>query len=90
VKTLISLHKNLYKTVKLVQEYIRKYYNLKKSKGLDLKEGDKVWLLYKNFKLRRLSKKLDYIKIGLFKFIEKILEVIYRLDLPAKIKIYLV
>jgi len=69
---------------------MRKYYNLKKSKGLDLKEGDKVWLLYKNFKLRRLSKKLDYIKIGLFKIIAKISEVMYRLDLPAKMKIYLI
>jgi len=49
-----------------------------------------VWLLYKNFKLRQLSKKLDYIKIGLFKIIGKILEVIYRLNLPIKMKIYLV
>jgi len=69
---------------------MRKYYNLKKSKGLDLKEGDKVWLLYKNFKLRWLSKKLDYIKIGLFKIKEKISEVMYRLDLLVKMKIYLV
>jgi len=52
VETLINLYKNLYKIVKLVQEYIRKYYNLKKFEGLDLKEGDKVWLLYKNFKSR--------------------------------------
>jgi len=52
VEELINLYKNLYKIAKLVQERIRKYYNLKKSKGLDLKEGDKVWLLYKNFKLR--------------------------------------
>jgi len=47
-----------------------------------------VWLLYKNFKSRRLSKKLDYIKIRLFKIVEKILEVIYRFDLLAKMKIY--
>jgi len=33
---------------------------------------------------------LDYIKIGLFKIAERISEVIYRLDLPVKIKIYLV
>jgi len=33
---------------------------------------------------------LDYIKLGLFKIIAKILEVIYRLDLPERIKIYLV
>jgi len=87
-ETLINLYKNLYKIAKLVQERIRRYYNFKKSKGPDLKEGDKVWLLYKNFKLRRLSKKLDYIKIGPFKIAVKISEVIYRLDLLAKIKIY--
>jgi len=50
VEIFINLYKNFYKIVKLVQECIRKYYNLKKSKGLNLKEGDKVWLLYKNFK----------------------------------------
>ncbi len=69
---------------------MKKYYNKKRSKGLDLKEGNKVWLLYKNFKSRRLSKKLDYIKLGLFKIATKILKIIYRLDLPEKIKIYLV
>jgi len=67
---------------------MRKYYNFKKSKGLDLKKGDKVWLLYKNFKSRRLSKKLDHVKIGLFKIVEKISEVMYRLDLLVKMKIY--
>ena len=36
--------------VKLVQKYIRKYYDFKKSKRLDLKKEDKVWVLYKNFK----------------------------------------
>jgi len=67
---------------------MKKYYNFKKFKGLDLKEGNKVWLLYKNFKLRQLSKKLDYIKLGLFKIAAKISEVMYRLDLLTKIKIY--
>jgi len=33
---------------------------------------------------------LDYIKIGLFKIIEKISEIIYRFNLLVKIKIYLV
>ena len=46
----MDLYKNLYKIVKLVQEYIKKYYNYKKSKGLDLKKGDEVQLFYKNFK----------------------------------------
>ena len=69
---------------------MKKYYNQKRSKGPDLKEGDKVQLLYKNFKSRHLSKELDYIKLKLYKIKEKLSEVIYRLDLPAKIKIYLV
>jgi len=47
-----------------------------------------VWLLHKNFKSRRLSKKLDYMKIELFKIAVKVLEVMYRLNLLAKIKIY--
>ena len=42
---------------------MKRYYNKKKSKGLDLKEGNKVWLLYKNFKSRWPSKKLDYIRL---------------------------
>ena len=69
---------------------MKKYYNKKRSKGPNLKEGDKVWLLHKNFRSRRLSKKLDYIKLRLFKIAVKISEVIYRLNLLAKIKIYLI
>jgi hypothetical protein len=33
---------------------------------------------------------LDYIKLGLFKISRKITEVNYKLDLPVKIKFYLV
>ena len=69
---------------------MKKYYDKKRLKGPDLKEGNKVWLLYKNFKNKRLSKKLDYIKLGSFRITAKILEVIYRLDLLVKMKIYLV
>ena len=69
---------------------MKKYYDKKRSKGLNLKEGDRVQLLHKNFKSRQLSKKLDHVKLGLFKIVTKILEIIYKLDLPAKMKIYLV
>ena len=34
------------------------------------------------------SKKLNYIKIGLFKIISKVIEVLYKLNLLLKIKIY--
>jgi len=46
----MNLYIDLKETAKLVQERIKRYYNTKRSKGPDLKEGDKVWLLYKNFK----------------------------------------
>ena len=54
----------------------------------DDSDRNKVYLLIKKFKSKRLSKKLDYIKIGLFKIINKVTEVIYRLNLLLKIKIY--
>jgi len=39
---LIVLHKELYKSAKMVQEKIKMYYNKKRSEGPDLKKGDKV------------------------------------------------
>ena len=48
VKTLINLHKDFQESVKIVQECMKRYYNLKVFKGPDLKRGNKVWLLYKN------------------------------------------
>ena len=47
---LMTLHKELCELVKMVQERIKLYYNRKRSEGPDLKKGDKVWLLHKNFK----------------------------------------
>ena len=58
--------------------------------GPDLKRENKVWLLYKNILSRQLSKKLNYIKLGLFKIKKKVTEVNYKLDLLAKIKIHLI
>ena len=49
IEKLIQLYRNLYELIKLVQEYIKKYYNQKVFKGLNLKKRDKVYLLTKNF-----------------------------------------
>ena len=69
---------------------MKKYYNQKVFKGLNFKKGNKIYLFIKNFKSKRLSKKLNYIRIKLFKIINKVIKVSYRLDLLLKIKIYLV
>ena len=50
MENLINLYIYFKKIAKLVQIRIKRYYNAKRSKGLNFKEGDKVWLLYKKFK----------------------------------------
>jgi len=39
---LMTLYKELCKSAKMVQEKMKLYYNRKRFKGLDLKEGDKM------------------------------------------------
>ena len=46
----MTLHKKLCESVKMVQERMKMYYNKKRSEGPDLKKGNKMWLLHKNFK----------------------------------------
>ena len=88
MEKLMQLHRNLHESAKLVQERMKRYYDQKVSEGPDLKEGDKVYLLTKNFESKRPSKKLDHVKMGPFKIISKVTEVSYRLDLPLKMKIH--
>ena len=55
---------------------------------LQLKEGDKVWLYAKNLKTKRLSRKLNYIKVGLFR-IKAIKGLVnYQLNLLTDVKIF--
>ena len=42
VETFINLYKNFKKLVKLIQKYIKRYYNLKVFKRLDFKDRGKV------------------------------------------------
>ena len=69
METLINLYANLMELTKLVQQKIKKYYNAKKSKGLDLKGGGQSIATTQNFKSWRLSKKLDYVRLEPFKII---------------------
>ena len=55
-----------------------------------LEKGDRVYLLRKNMKTRRLSDKLDYKKVELFIIKEKLGLVNYRLKLLTTMRIYLV
>ena len=45
-------------------------------------------MLRKNVKIIKLSNKLDYVKIGLFKILKNIKGISFKLDLPNIIRIY--
>jgi hypothetical protein len=62
--------------------------NKKRSEGPDLKEGGMVYLLRKNIKTKRPSNKLDHIKLGPFKIIQKLGPVTFRLEMPEGMRIH--
>jgi hypothetical protein len=66
-----------------------KYANRKRIKGLNLKGEDKVYLLRRNIKSNKLTKKLDVVKLGLFKILRQKGLVNYELELPKKMRILL-
>jgi hypothetical protein len=77
-----TLHKELSWDIEFITNKSSIYYNKKRLKGPTLQEGDIVYLLQKNIKTKRLSTKLDYIKLNLYK-IRKVLDLlIYELELP--------
>jgi hypothetical protein len=49
-----------------------RYYNENHQEGPDLKKGEKVFLLQKNIKTKRPSRKLDHLKLGPFLIKEKL------------------
>src|SRR4051812_41726762 len=63
------------------------YYNRKRSEGLDLKEGDKVFFSTKFLRIKRLSKKLDFKRVGPFWIVKKIANSNYELLLPDTMKV---
>jgi hypothetical protein len=77
----------LYAILKEELEFIRtkmkKFYDRTRFKGPRLEEGDKVYLISRNLYIKRLSRKLNFYKIGPFKIGKKILENNYIFALPS-------
>jgi len=66
----------------------KEYYNIHRKPDPNLQSGDMVWLLPRNIKTTRASKKLDYKKIRLFKILAKIGTSAYKLALSPSIVIH--
>ena len=80
-KELREVHKELRETIKKLNEKVRQQVNKNRKDSPQLKKGDKVYLLTRNMKMKRPSKKLDHIKVGPFLIVEQRGPVNYKLDL---------
>ncbi len=82
-----ALYAMLKQKLEFVRLRMKRYYDKTRLEGPRLGRGDKVYLILWNLRTKRLSRKLDFWKIGLFKIIDKISDNNYRLALPISIRV---
>ena len=82
------MYKEIVKRINQQNERTARNTNKRRKLGPQLKKGDKVYLLIKNLRSKRPSKKLDYIKVRLFLIKEVKGAINYKLNLPADAKIH--
>ena len=81
------LHKELQKNIQFLNKRSALYVNKKRDKDSTLKEGDKVYLLRRNIKTKRLSNKLDHIKLEPFKILKTKKSINFKLNLSTFMRI---
>ena len=84
VKTLKKIHSNIVR----MQQKFTAYQNKKRKTMPQLKKGDKMYLLTKNLKTKKISKKLNHVKIGSFFIKQQKKSVNYELNLFSNIRIH--
>jgi hypothetical protein len=83
-----ELHRRLKWDIERLNKAAKRYYDKKRIEGPILKRGDKVYLLRRNIKTKRLSSKLDFTKLGPFEIEEKKGPLNYKLRLPEGIRLH--
>ncbi len=71
-----------------MQERSVTYQNKKRKTASQLKERNKVYLLTKNLRTKKSSKKLNYVKVGSFLVKKTKKSVNYKLDLFKNVRIF--
>jgi hypothetical protein len=66
---------------------MKRYYDAR-HRPEEFKPGDYAWLNAEDLMTERLSKKLDYKRLGPFKIVRKVSELAYELKLPPSFKIH--
>ena len=79
-----KLHKELWTDIKFLLHCLVFYHNQHHAEALTLKKRNKVYLLWKNIKITRLSNKLNHVKIRSFKIIRDIKETSFKLKLSER------
>ncbi len=82
-----TLYVMLKKELEFIRTRMKRYYNKYRLEGPRLERRDKVYLISRNLRTKRPSKKLDVKKIRLFKVKERISDNNYRLSLLATIRL---
>ena len=73
--------------LEFVRGRMKEYYDKHRLEGPCLERGDKVYLISRNIRTNRPSKKLDFKKIGPFRVDERISDNNYRLSLLATMRL---
>jgi hypothetical protein len=84
-ETLEKVHAALRSSIIEAQKHQSQY---AKGKDISFEVGDQVWLSTKNIKTARISKKLDYKRIGPYTVSKVINRNAYKLDLPSTLRIH--
>jgi hypothetical protein len=73
--------------LEFVKTRMKQHYDKHRLEGPRLERGDKVYLISRNLRTNRLSRKLDFKKIGPFKVDERVSSNNYRLSLLATMRL---
>ena len=82
-----ALYVMLRDKLEFVRGRIKEHYDKHRLEGPRLERGDKVYLILRNIRIKRPSKKLDFKKIRLFKVDERVSNNNYRLLLLVTIRL---
>jgi len=83
-----TLFESLRLDLQFFQARMTRYANERRIEGPILKEGDKVYLVRRNIKSDKPSKKLDAVKLGPFKIKKKKGPVSFELELPKNMRVH--
>ena len=84
------MHKELQKNIQFLDKRSALYVNIKKDKDFILEEKNKVYLFRRNIKTKKLSNKLNHIKLKSFKILKTKKLINFKLNLLSLMQIHFI